>query len=417
MFTTLIERFKRMTRNLLVRVLFIGLLSVLATLVAKLFGSFIPFSLADQIGAKSVDHLLDILANSMLAVTTFSLSVMVTVHRSVSSQWTPRAHRMQLRDSRTQSVLSTFVGAYIYALLSIILRETGFYGERELVVLYVVTLAVFCLIVWMIITWIFHLQTFGSLGNTAQRIEDMTRTALTARRKSSALGANKLTQDIQIPDDAAPLVAPKSGFIRSIFPHGLDQAMGEGNSIYITVSVGDYVQRGEPVGFTNAGLEHAAKAWSYIDISPERDTDQDPAFGLLMLAEIASKALSPGVNDGGSAIDMMGRISSILMDAESGDDEPAECLKVWVPPLSLERLVTEPFDLIARDGADNVEVQVFLQKRLSSLAAHRNGTIRAGALVVAQSALERSKQAIRFAPDFNKVEQAADWRRDRIFTE
>ncbi|WIV52030.1 DUF2254 domain-containing protein [Marivivens sp. LCG002] len=409
MFTTFIERFKRLTRNLFIRVLLIGLLSILATLVAKVAGAFIPATLAQKIGASSVDTLLNILANSMLAVTTFSLSVMVSVHRSVSSQWSPRAHRMQLRDNRTQSVLATFVGAYIYALLSIILRETGFYGERELVVLYVVTLAVFGLIVWMILTWIFHLQTFGSLGNTADRIEDLARTALEARVKDPALGAHPLTPDVQIPHHARPLMAPKSGFVKSVFPHGLDQAMSDGEAVYITISVGDYVQRGEPVGFTTAVEERAIKVWSYIDISSERDADQDPVFGLLMLAEIASKALSPGINDGGTAIDIMGRISAILMDLEITETKPAPCTKVWMPEVDVAALLSEPFELIARDGADKVEVQVFLQNRLRSLAAHPHPAIRDTAKKIAQSAMERSEQVIDFPQDIDAIKRAAAW--------
>ena len=91
MLTSLFHRFKIMSRELWVRVLIIAVLSVVSVLMARLIGPFIPDGFADMIGAGAVDHLLDILATSMLAVTTFSLSVMVSIHRAISSQWTPRA--------------------------------------------------------------------------------------------------------------------------------------------------------------------------------------------------------------------------------------------------------------------------------------------------------------------------------------
>jgi hypothetical protein len=39
-------------------------------------------------------------------------------------------------------------------------------------------------------------------------------------------------------------------------------------------------------------------------VGPDRSFKQDPRFGMIVLSEIASRALSPGVNDPGTAIDV-----------------------------------------------------------------------------------------------------------------
>jgi uncharacterized membrane protein len=41
-------------------------------------------------------------------------------------------------------------------------------------------------------------------------------------------------------------------------------------------------------------------------IRDDRIFDEDPRFGLIVLSEIASRALSPAVNDPGTAIDIIG---------------------------------------------------------------------------------------------------------------
>ena len=52
--------------------------AIITALLSILFKSMIPESVSVKVGAEAVDNILNILASSMLAVTTFSLSIMVT---------------------------------------------------------------------------------------------------------------------------------------------------------------------------------------------------------------------------------------------------------------------------------------------------------------------------------------------------
>lgn len=75
------------------------------------FRSMIPESVSVKVGAEAVDNILNILASSMLAVTTFSLSIMVTAYGSATTNVTPRATRLVVEDVTTQNVLATFIGS------------------------------------------------------------------------------------------------------------------------------------------------------------------------------------------------------------------------------------------------------------------------------------------------------------------
>ncbi|MBG6120258.1 putative membrane protein DUF2254 [Sphingobium sp. AEW010] len=90
--------------------------AVIVALLAALIGPYLPYDPNLTLAAGSVDHILNILASSMLAVTTFSLSIMVAAYSAATSNVTPRSTKLLLTDSAAQNTLATFVGASCSAL-------------------------------------------------------------------------------------------------------------------------------------------------------------------------------------------------------------------------------------------------------------------------------------------------------------
>jgi uncharacterized membrane protein len=139
----------------------------------------------------------------------------------------------------------------------------------------------------------------------------------------------------------------------------------------------------------------------------------DPRFGLVVLSEIASRALSPAVNDPGTAIDIIGTLVRLFVHwsaPQQQEPEPAtapECDRIFVPELSVADMFDDAFNGIARDGAGLLEVQVRLQKALQTLAARDDDAMRIAAHRHALSALARAEQAITFEPDLVLIRRAA----------
>jgi uncharacterized membrane protein len=148
---------QQMTRKLWFRTSLFAILAVLTALAAVVLKAFIPPSVAGLIGTDAVDKILGILASSMLAVTTFSLNIMVTAYNAASSSVTPRATRLLVEDSTTQNVLATFIGSFLYSLVGIIALSMGAYGREGRAVLFFVTLLVIVLIIITLLRWIQHL--------------------------------------------------------------------------------------------------------------------------------------------------------------------------------------------------------------------------------------------------------------------
>ena len=164
-------RLRTVSRQLWVRAALISALAIVAAALAPVLSPILPFEIIEKVSEDRVRSLLDILANSMLAVTTFSLTIMVTAHLNASQQVTPRAHRVLREDGRTQSVLATFVGAFVYSLAGIVLIQLELISKEGLPFLYITTLLVLGIVIVAVLRWIGRLALIGSLEETTRKVE------------------------------------------------------------------------------------------------------------------------------------------------------------------------------------------------------------------------------------------------------
>lgn len=373
---------RRWSRILWVRVALISLGSLLALAVAPLLSSIVPEELQYRFGREAILPVLTILASGMLAVTTFSLNVMVSAYRTASSTATPRVYRLLLEDTVTQSVLATFVGGFVFSLIAVILFHAELYTPQAAVAVFVITLIVVGLIVVAILRWIDHLSSLGSMDHTLRLIETRTRGVLKERASLPCLGGGCVSDDNVMPGEIGEVLARKSGFIRFIDMPQLNEAAGrEGALIYVTRSPGAYVLRGQPMAQTTSrDKDFCARAARCFEIGDVRSFDQDASFGLTLLAETAQRALSPGVNDPGTAIEVIGRLERLLWEDvperfDRVEDGDARFSRVFLAPDTAAMLLDRAFIPIARDGADDPDVMGRLNAALRNLSQHPSDSL------------------------------------------
>ncbi|MCV0397397.1 MAG: DUF2254 domain-containing protein [Rhizobiaceae bacterium] len=402
-----------LTRRLWFRSTLISLLAIASALVSLLVAPYLPSGLSAKIGADAVDSILTIIASSMLAVTTFSLSTMVSAYSAATSNVTPRATKLLIEDSTAQNVLATFVGSFLFSLVSLITLSMGAYGERGRVVLFVVTIGVVLLIVITLLRWIDYLLRFGRVGETTAVVEDAAEAALRARHENQYLGGTPLRSADDIPAAAVPVNADRIGYVQYVDMSALNEVTERYEThIFLAAGPGTFMDPGRPLAFLAETVADEAKEdiRDAFTIAEERTYDQDPRFGLCVLAEIASRALSPGINDPGTAIDVLGRSVRILA-IWAGEAEPAEPVypAVHVPTIELGELFDDLFHPIARDGAGTVEVQIRLQKALEALARIGDGRFAAEARRHSGFALQRADKALALDEDRRRLKAAAAW--------
>ncbi|MEM5461158.1 DUF2254 domain-containing protein [Paraburkholderia phytofirmans] len=397
---------KRIVRRLWFRAGLLSALGVATALLALGVKRYIPESLSAHIGADAVDNILGIIASSMLATTTFSLNIMVSAFGSSTNTVTPRATPLLVEDTTTQNVLATFIGSFLFSLVGIIALSTGLYGNNGRVVMFAVTICVIALIVYTLLRWIDHLARLGRLGETTDRVEAAAIAALEDRRRRPFLGGARLFDYRDVPPNAKAIHACSVGYVMHVDIPALARLTDHGSSaIYVRAIPGSFVDLqtvlASVVSTTRAIDEEQVRA--AFSIGVRRSFDQDPRFGISVLTEIASRALSPAVNDPGTAIDVIGRGVRILsMWAQPGEvnaEAHVDCDRIFVPGLKLDDMFDDFFGPSARDGAGLVEVGMRLQKALESLGRLHSAGYQAAAQRHSELALRRAELALQLEED------------------
>ena len=310
-------------RKLWLRVSVIALIGVAAAAAGIVFAPYVPDAWTIKIGAQAIDNILNVLASSMLVVTVFSLSTMVAAYGAATNDVTPRATRLLMEDNTSQNVLGTFIGSFLFSVVGIIALSTGLYGSQGRAILLVVTIGLIVLIAVTILRWIDFLARFGRLGETIQRVEEATWKAMKTRLTRPHLGGRPM--DGGAPATAWPVFAEAIGYVQHVDIAALeDWVKMADRAVFVMAPPGIFADPARPVAMVSGpkgDAVHNAVAEAFT-VGAERTFDQDPRFGLCVLAEIASRALSPAVNDPGTAIDVIGRAVRLL--AHWGRFEPSE---------------------------------------------------------------------------------------------
>jgi uncharacterized membrane protein len=204
------------------------------------------------------------------------------------------------------------------------------------------------------------------------------------------------------------------GYVQHVDIAALDDCAKAGEcSIFIMALPGVFADPARPVAMVSGRQdERARKAIvEAFTVGAERTFDQDPRFGLCVLAEIASRALSPAVNDPGTAIDVIGRGVRLLaqwarFDATEIDAE-IECQHVHVPAIKVGDMLDDVFAPIERDGAGMMEIQLRLQKAFVALIATDRDVFGADARRHSAAALKRAEKVLRLEEEKQAVRTLA----------
>lgn len=402
----------RITRRMWFRATLYGALGVVTALAGAFVKFLLPVGLAGKIGADSVGNILGILAASMLTVTTFSLSTMVSAYGSASSSATPRAARLLIEDTRAQGALATFIGAFLFSIVGLIALSTGIYGDSGRLVLFGATIAVIVLITVTLLRSIEQLSRFGRMGETVDLVERATRAAMQRRAEDPLLGGMRCLD--ALPADTQPIGARQVGYVEHIDTTRLHALAEEHDlTVHVACQPGTFATPDRPLlhiqGQPDQELTEQLRA--AISLADARTIENDPRYGLVVLTEIALRAMSPAINDPGTCIDVVGTCVRLLSGwagkCAQGEMPEVKYPRVHVTPLDETDMFDDVFPLISREAATSLEVQVRLQKAYAALAASGYAPMRRSAHLHAGLSLDRALQHMDFAPDRTRLQEVA----------
>ncbi|RDE51646.1 MAG: DUF2254 domain-containing protein [Candidatus Accumulibacter meliphilus] len=404
----------RIGERLWVRPLAMCVLSTAVVFLAKTADDTGIGPLVPAITTDSIETLLNIIAASMLVISTFAVASMVSAYASASSTATPRSFSLVISDDVSQNALSTFIGAFIFSIIALIALQNGYYDRAGRFALFSLTLMMLAMVVITFVTWVDRIARLGRLGETIDKVEAATADALQRRRCAPTL---RSVPAGPCRNEGRAIYGGSIGYVQRVDVTAL-QTYAEESRARITVAAlpGTFSAPGRALAYVTADsgdlsdIDARQVAQAFI-LGNGRQFDEDPRFGLVVLSEIASRALSPAVNDPGTAIGIIGtfvRLFALWSEPIDESDTPiSECDRVEVPKISLRDMFDDAFTAIARDGAGTIEVAGRLQKAFASLASIGGGEMRDAAIHHSRLALARAENVLEIPEDLEVVRKLA----------
>lgn len=387
-----------------------ALAAVAAAALAHPAGALVPDSLVRLVGEDPVQELLKVMASSMLAVASFSLTTVVAAYASVTANASPRAAGLLMEDTSAQNALSSFIAAFIFSIVGLVALGTGLYEGGPRFVLFVETLVVLAIVVVRLLRWIDQASHLGRVGSAIDQIEAALIQAL-AKREPFLGGV----PDGEPPEGSVPVSSDTVGYVQHIDVRRLEKVARRGSfTVHVVVLPGSFARRSRPLlyleGVQEVDEELRAELLEGVVIGDSRTFQQDPRFGLVVLSEVASRALSPAINDPGTAIDVVGTGARILSTwaAHHWEEKPrVKFERVAVAGLSAADCFEDIFSPIARNGAAFLEVGMALQKTFADLARIEAPGFRDAALAHSKQALARAERALDLEEDKARLRACA----------
>jgi len=362
----------RFSHYLKTRLWAIPLLCILAGIAVSLtttsldHGSLVPQSVTG--GPNEALQILYLISFSMLTLTGLVLSLVVVVVQLAMGLFSPRIVRQILQDRPSQAAIGLFAGTFTHSVLAIRKIKTPPEGRT---VPGLAVLVAIVLVLCSIATLVWYLNHIGQSLRVAALVGWVATDTLTTLE-------HVLPDHGGEPTVAPDLVTARRGGVVFMVDNKRLVALAQGADCRLELlwAVGDFVPAGAPlvriVGEPD-GLSQKAVVNS-LALGPERTMNQDIAYGIRMLVDIAERSLSAGpFDDPTTAVQAIDQLHTILRQLaprqlHSGCYEDATgTLRLTVPTMRWEGYVRIAFDEIRQVGAGSPQVCRRLQAALADL--------------------------------------------------
>lgn len=407
---TILFFLKGFSEKLWFRPLIFCLLSIVAALLAHLADDSFIVDIAPDMEMSSVENLLSTISASMLVIAIFAVGAMLSAFSAASGTATPRSFKLIVADDVSQNALSVFIGSFIYSIVATIALKNGFYGEAGYFTLFILTIIVFAIVIITFLRWVERISKLGRLSHTIKKVEDATAKAMRTLKSTPLMGGLPVSEST---DEGIPFFADDIGYIQHINADQLQEiALSIDAILVLNCLPGAFSSPDKPLLYLKTGnpnpvseiFDRLNKAFVIKDT---RSFQNDPRFGLIALSEIASRALSPGINDPGTAIAILGshiRVFALWLNNDAKElAEKPQYNRIQVPEISIADLFDDAFRPIARDGASNLEVMIRLQKALASLFYLGTPEVKEIATLHSKNAYLRAEQEMTFSHDLEAL--------------
>ena len=351
------------------------------------------------ISTDSARSLLSAIASGMITLTVFSFTMVMVVLNQTASNYSPRALSTLLRSRFHQIIMGAYLGTIVFTFIVLSAVQSAAYSFQAPIFSLITnaSLCLICLILFII--FIQEISVEVQPGNIVNKIYEDTLKGIETELNKERLDPH------QVPavQTWSELESPVSGYLDEVVHSLINKTCTKLDiTIKMKVAVGRFVNKRDPFFYVTRALSDSEREELFLAFvfRHQEAVAQNYIYGFKQLTEIAVKALSPGINDPGTAIQAIDRLTDLFVNVLELEGFPAlkdkeNKLRFIYQPFLFEDIFYFCFSAIKNYTGSHVPVMLKLLLLIKSI--HRNdkeGKLAPILLTAVKDAVEQ------FTPDF-----------------
>lgn len=333
---------------------------------------------------------LTVVASATLSFAGIAFSISLLLISLASSQFSPRVVHGLFRDRFTKRVMGVVVGTFTYCLVVMRAVRGPLEDSGSPVIPSLSTLVAVLLGVISVLSIIAFISHSAHSMDVSKILHDVTNDTIDRIRQTwpdvadeddgdGADDGDHDDVDLSEPTgESCALVFDRHGWVQQVDYDALFEVLDEGATMRLDTAPGRYAIPNTPLATIWPPPEDPERAGeaagAAVIIGETRTTQQDAAYGLRQLVDVALKALSPGVNDPTTAQDALFHLAAVVQEMLVRHEPRRGYRRDDGRRLLLPQLVThreaieEAFDEVRLAAAGLPTVQIYLLEILHLLS-------------------------------------------------
>jgi len=259
----------------------------------------------------TASSVLTTIVGAMVGLTGFVVTVTVLAIQMATGTFSARYMRIWYRDNLLKATLAVLAGTLAFSFS--LLRQVTSNQAPNIGVSVAGFLTVLSLVLFLLFfdRFIHRLRPVAVAGLAGQQARQIIATVTQTAEAGSASGQTGTG------DPALMVSTQRDGSVQAVNVRGLVAwASRHDHLLVMQAAVGDFVTTGQPVigvfGSESIPARTSRQLRGMIALGVERTIEQDPAFAVRIIVDVAVKALSAAINDPTTAVQAIDHLANVL---------------------------------------------------------------------------------------------------------
>lgn len=327
-----------------------------------------------------------------ISLMVFSFSMVMVVLNQASSNFSPRVLPNLIADRGHQFILGFYAGSIIFTFLVLIGLGSGTLTKPNIAIGVLSALIFMILSIGLFVYFIHNISKSIQLRNIIEQLKKSTE-IIVNEKKDRKLKKPENTNDWKL------IKSDKSGFFHGVFiQFASDYFKEKTHHVKVLPYLNDYIRKGDPILMIKEDIPESElqSLQESLLLSTTRHAYNNIENNLVKLKEIGVKAMSPGINDPGTMMQIIVAIECIMLEVlllpqYTESVNKANKIKLFLSEINIELLVENIFLPIYQYSKNDILVIRKLKKSIEYLMDINKDAKTKGSLYKIQQQIKADK--------------------------